>query len=171
MQRTRSTTFMRPTNFRLRSYAILSLLLIVLFFRFSQNSIGRDKRAVYHPPRINPKFFKCHAVRRICVMFPVYVNTNDKSYPLMNSLLPADCLWHVQLFLSTSQKLPEKSGNFLDMRAHAFRLVTNIKLRKCCHRSKHLFYRKYSAVRSQMLKVCAKLRVRYFFETQSLKRK
>lgn len=41
------------------------------------------------PCRINCEFF---ADRHICVMFPVYVNTSNKSYPLMNSFLPLDCL-------------------------------------------------------------------------------
>lgn len=39
--------------------------------------------------RINCEFF---ADRHICAMFPVYVNTSNKSYPLMNSFLPFGCL-------------------------------------------------------------------------------
>lgn len=41
------------------------------------------------PCRINCEFF---ADRHICVMFPVYVNMSNKSYPLMNSFLLLGCL-------------------------------------------------------------------------------
>lgn len=41
------------------------------------------------PCRINCEFF---AGRHICVMFPVYVNISNKSYPLMNSFLSVGCL-------------------------------------------------------------------------------
>lgn len=41
------------------------------------------------PCRINCEFF---AAWHICVMFPVYVNTRNKSYPFVNSFLPFGCL-------------------------------------------------------------------------------